>query len=57
MDISFSDKNTIFLGIFLLLLKLAEVDVADCVVRFFMEHASYLTINMYSVFSQIRIAK
>ena len=57
MDISFSDKNAIFLGIFLLLLKLAEVDIADCVVRFFMEHASYLTINMYNVFSQMRIAK
>ena len=57
MDISFSDKNAIFLRIFLLLLKLAEVDVADCVVLFFMEHASYLTINMYNAFSQMRIVK
>ena len=57
MDISFSDKNAISLRIFLLLLKLAEVDVADCVVLFFMEHASYLTINMYNAFSQMRIAK
>ena len=54
IDFSFSNKNEIFLRVFLLLLKLTKVDVTDGVAWLCMRHADYLTINMYRAFNKTK---